>query len=299
MDEMENSAELYGEEFEDWSDIDTSNLTDDGDSAPETEETSEETADQPETESQPEEKGEEEAETDEAGEEKAKEQPSDQTFELKHLDETKTVNREEVIALAQKGLDYDRIRGKLKELRGVEAQAGENELYAQFVKELADGAGISIEELIDGTRARVLTDRANMEGRSLSREDALKQAKQSREAFAQSTRQGKEVREARLKQEKFREEAGRFREFFPDVKAEDIPYEVWQNYERSGNLVESWVMSENQRLKNELEGLRREYEDFKQDTKNELRSTGSRKSAGASQKTAVDAAWEAALKSDW
>ena len=38
-------------------------------------------------------------------------------FTLKHLDERRTVNREEVIALAQKGLDYDRIRAKYDALR--------------------------------------------------------------------------------------------------------------------------------------------------------------------------------------
>jgi hypothetical protein len=302
MDEFDSSAPLYGDEFEDWSDIDTSNLTDEdeeSESAPETEEQPADEADQPETEEEPEEKGEEEPETEEHEEEKAEEKPSDQTFELKHLDETKTVSREEVIALAQKGLDYDRIRGKLDELRGVEAQAGENEMYAAFVKELADGAGISIEELIDGTRARILTDRANRDGKPISKEEAMKQAKQTREAYTQSAQQGKEVREQRLKQEKFREEAGRFRELYPDIKAEDIPAEVWQDYDRTGNLVDAWNKSENQRLKNELESLRTEYENFKQDTKNEQRSTGSRKSAGASQRTAVDDEWEAALNSEW
>jgi hypothetical protein len=37
---------------------------------------------------------------------------SDQSFTLKHLGEVRTVGRDEVITLAQKGLDYDRIRGK-------------------------------------------------------------------------------------------------------------------------------------------------------------------------------------------
>ncbi len=36
-----------------------------------------------------------------------------ESFTLRHLGETKNVGREELIALAQKGLDYDRIRGKL------------------------------------------------------------------------------------------------------------------------------------------------------------------------------------------
>jgi len=285
-------------DFEDWSDIDTSGLTDDEDTAPENEAGTEEEADQPETEGDADGEGEETPEEPE-GETKEEQKEPDQTFELKHLDETRTVNREEVIALAQKGMDYDRIRGKLDELRGVEAQASENELYAEFVKELADGAGISVEELIDGTRARVLTDRATKEGRSLSHEEALQQAKQTREARAQENQQGKEAREARVKQEHFREETMRFRSLFPEVKAENIPDQVWKEYDQTGNLVDAWNHSENQRLAEENKSLKRELEGLKQEHKNEARSTGSRRSAGAGQRSAVDDAWEAALKSDF
>ena len=39
--------------------------------------------------------------------------PAPESFTLRHLGETKNVGREEVIALAQKGMDYDRIRSKL------------------------------------------------------------------------------------------------------------------------------------------------------------------------------------------
>ena len=39
--------------------------------------------------------------------------PAPESFTLRHLGETKNVGREEVTALAQKGMDYDRIRSKL------------------------------------------------------------------------------------------------------------------------------------------------------------------------------------------
>ena len=43
----------------------------------------------------------------------APEPPAPESFTLRHLGETKNVGREEVIALAQKGMDYDCIRSKL------------------------------------------------------------------------------------------------------------------------------------------------------------------------------------------
>ena len=304
MDEYGNSGELLSEpvvdsEFEDWSDIDTSNLVEDGDDAPAGGADNTDGADQPGDEEETQAEGEEKPEG-EDGDGKGEEQKeSDQTFELKHLDETRTVNREEVIALAQKGMDYDRIRGKLDELRGLETVASENQSYAEFIKELADNAGITVEQLIDSTRARILTDRAAKEGRELSQTEALEQAKQTREARAQAMQQGKEAQEARNRQEKFREEAARFRTLHPDVKAEEIPPEVWKDYDETGNLADAWNKHVNQQLTAENESLRKELDTLKQEAKNAARSTGSLKTAGASQKSAIESAWEEALKSDW
>lgn len=55
-------------------------------------------------------------------------EPESESFTLRHLGETKSVGREEVIALAQKGMDYDRIRSKLGDAsRELEAlRAGES-----------------------------------------------------------------------------------------------------------------------------------------------------------------------------
>lgn len=49
-------------------------------------------------------------------EEPPEEKPQEQ-FTLKHLSEIKTVGRDEIIALAQKGMDYDRQRQKVTELQ--------------------------------------------------------------------------------------------------------------------------------------------------------------------------------------
>jgi hypothetical protein len=56
--------------------------------------------------------GDDEPEADAAGRSGMTDSGSDQSFTLKHLSEVRTVGRDEVITLAQKGLDYDRIRGK-------------------------------------------------------------------------------------------------------------------------------------------------------------------------------------------
>lgn len=47
-----------------------------------------------------------------------------ETFTLKHLEEVRTVDRDEVIRLAQQGLDYQRIRTDRDRLRALRGEAG-------------------------------------------------------------------------------------------------------------------------------------------------------------------------------
>ena len=64
---------------------------------------------------------------DEAAPEGETVQPDAGGFRLKHLDAEYTVDRDKVVELAQKGLDYDRVRSKLEtareELTGLKAEA--------------------------------------------------------------------------------------------------------------------------------------------------------------------------------
>ena len=59
---------------------------------------------------------------DEAAPEGETVQPDAGGFRLKHLDAEYTVDRDKVVELAQKGLDYDRVRSKLESAR--EERAG-------------------------------------------------------------------------------------------------------------------------------------------------------------------------------
>ena len=66
----------------------------------------------------------------------------------------------------------------------------------------------------------------------------------------------------------------RFIKEYPDVKATDVPPEVWKDYrEHRADLLECYQLYENKKLKDEIKSL-------KQNQKNKERSTGSKKSAG-------------------
>lgn len=205
-------------------------------------------------------------------------------FELKHLDETRTVSRDEVITLAQKGMDYDRIRTKYEDLKAGEAQRNAHE---NFLKELAESAGQSVDDMIDAARARILVSKAAAEGKTISEEDALSQIKREREKQAPEEKpEQPEKPSAEENKEAERQQSFlRFSKEFPDVKAEEIPAEVWKDFaDGKGDLADLFARQENKRLKAELAAM-------KQNEENRKKSTGSRATAGSAKKSAFDEAW--------
>ena len=219
-----------------------------------------------------------------------KAEPDQGEFVLKHLGEEKSVGRDEVVALAQKGLDYDRIREKWD---GVKDDIQKLRMYESFLQELAESRDGDIESLIDETRTRTLIARAEARGEELAPAAAAAMAVKMRTDFVPGTNGNSE--EAR--QEKSQREVSRFLHAYPDVKAEDIPKEVWDDMnENDGDLLGSYQRYENRKLKEELKALKKDLEDTKQQKKNKARSTGSTKSVGsAATIDPFDAGWDDAL----
>ena len=271
------SDELLNAINEDWdTDVLPGDITED-------EEEQEETADNGDNADQQEAKEPQDKDTETKVEEKEAEAKTDQ-FELKHLDETRTVSRDEVITLAQKGMDYDRIRTKYDELRAGEAQRNAHEA---FLKELAESAGQSVDDMIDTARARILVSKAAAEGKTISEEDALAQIKREKEkqATEEKPEQQKEPSKEENKEAERQQSFLRFSKEFPDVKAEEIPADVWKDFaEGKGDLADLFARHENKRLKAELAVM-------KQNEENRQKSTGSRATAGSAKKSAFDDAW--------
>jgi hypothetical protein len=75
---------------------------------------------------------------------------ADQSFKLKYLGRELDVSRDELITLAQKGRDYDRIRSRADTLRDELKKSGD---YKSFLDALANRTGQSREDFIDRTRS--------------------------------------------------------------------------------------------------------------------------------------------------
>ena len=205
----------------------------------------------------------EEEETDEA---------SDQKFTLKHLDEVREVGRDEVVELAQKGMDYDRIRGERDNLK---RNASRFEEYESFLKRIAGDQ--SIEDLIDSTLAKLDVADAEKRGEDLDEIEQFKKIRierVKREAKNPPPADDEQKTDDDAEKEKLGKSIQRLLKEYPDIKAADIPNEVWQDYHNGrADLLECYELNQNKKLRAELKTL-------KQNQKNKERSTGSKKSAG-------------------
>ena len=241
-----------------------------------------ETADQPvENEPQPEETPsvQEKAPEPEAPKTEEQQPDTDQYLELKHLDEVRKVSKDEAKVLAQKGMDYDRIRNKLDEASNANAKL---KVYEDFLNEIK-GDFNSVEDLMTDTRAKILADKEK-----ISYDDAVakvKAANQQAEQKAQEQKQAQLSGEDYIQQMKQRSYAA-FAKKHPEILPKDIPMEVWEDVNTNTyNLEVSYekytTRNELTSTKTELANMKAEIEALKQNKQNEEKAVGSLKTAGS------------------
>ena len=230
-----------------------------------------------------------EGEPDDAGDEPADEGDDDtdtdeqggagsQRYNLKFLGEDRKVTFDEMREYAEKGLNYDHVKEERDALREKTKDIDALTAASDFLKELAESGGTTVEDLMESTRARLLMQKAEADGEELSEEDARAQvrAKHSK----QDAKQEKSAEQSKT------DAVRRFIMLYPGVKSEDIPQSVWDEAERIGDLIGPYQKYESQKLRDELAQL-------KQNKKNRERSTGSRRTAGATTPTdAFDEGWD-------
>jgi hypothetical protein len=209
---------------------------------------------------------------------------ADQQFTLKHLDDVKTVGREEVISLAQKGMDYDRQREKydtltqsLSEMGGIETIND----HEAFIKELAENSGVNVDTFIDRTRASILAKKENIDP-SIANE-RIKLQKQEKTLNARENQLNeaeKQKNKADEEKEKRESDFLAFVKTYPDVKATDIPSDVWKEVGKGATLMDAYGKYEASQLKAENQRLQSELSALRQNDENRKKAAGSQKTAG-------------------
>ena len=258
---------------ENWDDI----TVDDVSEAETAEETTEADGEEIEPETEPTE------ETTEGSEEPADTPPREETetFELKHLDEVRNVSREEVITLAQKGMDYDRIKQRLDGYAEIKAQAQARAPYEDFIKELAKEQSMTPEEFMDSTRAAMLAKREGIDV-SIARERIKLDRREK--ALEEREKAGKAESEQTKKDAERNEDFISFLKQYSDVDVKTIPKEVWDEVSRGAHLTDAYMRWENRQLKAQLAAE-------KKNNENRQRSTGSQTSSSKEKRDEWDRSW--------
>lgn len=198
------------------------------------------------------------------------------TWDLRHLDEVKTVDEQGMIALAQKGLDYDRIREKYDESKPV------MELFGQFAKQ----AGMDIPAYVAYIRTQAkkaggMSDEEAKRAVDLEDREAAVAAKeaQQKEAEAQQQTENQAKSDAA---EKRKADIEQFRKAFPDAAKEPdkIPQEVWDDVRKGLSLSLAYAKYEIRQEQAARKDAEHKAASSEQNQKNASRSAGSMRSAG-------------------
>lgn len=227
-----------------------------------------------------------EAEDGEAGTEEIETEETKETdqFALKHLGEEKSVSRDEVITLAQKGMDYDRVRQKHDELNTefstLKAEKSKADETISFLSELAQEQGFSdVNAFVNETRAALIAEKDSIDitvaRKQIEIEHKEKElAKKEAKLTAEKTEKDGAEESAKKSQEKQQADFLEFANEYKDLKPDDISKDVWTIYNKGGcSLVQAYIKHENAQLKAQLAA-------DKKNAENKHRSTGSMHTAG-------------------
>lgn len=195
-----------------------------------------------------------------------------QMLHVKYMDEEKDISLNEAKTLAQKGMDYDRVRTKYDESKPI----------VEVITNLARKSNMTVADFT----ARLRLEAKKAEG--FSEEDAARELSYEDRETAINQRESKvsAKNDAQVKQDKVRNEIQNFVTEHPDVKANEIPQEVWNEVKAGKSLSSAYLKWENGQLAAKVKAL-------ETNKANTGKGTGSMKSAGKeTQKDPFSQGWD-------
>lgn len=205
-----------------------------------------------------------------------------QKFTIKYNHETREVDLPEMTALAQKGADYDRIRGKLEE-----AQAGQAALQKtvdeqapvlEVLQLAAKDAGVDVADLVETIHVGLL------KGRGMTEAEAKAEIRAAKAEKAMNDLKNKPASEETQEdpnQERAKREIAEFQAAFPDVSLNQETLDKLAPDVQGGmTLTSAYLKLENSRLKTELAESQRKLEAEKQNQRNKQKAAPGQTDSG-------------------
>lgn len=162
-------------------------------------------------------------------------------YSVKYNGKNLELSLDELKTNAQKGLNYDHVKGELESIK--------NSAMMSVLEKLSAQKQMTKEEFVMSLEENAVEKRReNLVQMGLSFAEAEKIARLEANELNKSL--------AMQKNKPYEEFALRF----PEVKPEDIPSEVWQEFEKCGSLVGAYMTYENKRLTEKISMLEKNEE---------------------------------------
>ena len=213
----------------------------------------------------------------------AESEQTPEMFTLKVNKQERTVTREEVIALAQKGSDYDRVKEQADKSKSdneaLRQQLSQTQEVYDVVAQIAKDANVEIPALLDSFRVRRLMEQENLTEKEAA--ERLGRLKAEEKLKAMQAAQEKKSEEQQ-RQERAEREIKEFRQQFPNVDISSLPVERLSKDIASGmSMTQAYLKDLNAQQAAQIEELNRQLKAKEQNAKNRASSPGSASDSGA------------------
>lgn len=209
------------------------------------------------------------------------EKADSETFTLKVNKEEKTYSREEVISLAQKGADYDRVKEQLEKSRqsntDLQKQLDSQKEAMDFLSDLAAESKMELPALLDALRIDMFRKQGLSEDAASERILRMKAEKEVSSLKATATQsQANETPADRAQRE-----VAEFREAYPDVEiTKELMDQLMPDVSDGVSLTAAYRKMEKAKADARIAELERQLAAQKQNAENKAASPGSQKDSG-------------------
>lgn len=202
-------------------------------------------------------------------------QEAPELFELNWLGQTQKHTREEMIALAQKGMDRDRI---LQQRDAAQQFRTQNEGVINDLGRVAKLFGLEPAALVSTMEANLL----RQQGKTQAEAEAIIRANRAdRELQAYHSQEETARQQQAAAQERQQRDIREFIQKYPGVDAKTIPGSVWQAVQKGETLVSAYGQYQMQQLQAENQRLQQQLAAKAQNEANQQKSLGSMQSGTA------------------
>lgn len=219
------------------------------------------------------------------GQEKPQEPPQEQKFTIKVNKESREVGLSEMTELAQKGADYDRVKGQLAQARqsleSAQSELTESRNISELVKRIAEDVKSTPEEMLRRIHINWRMNQGETEKEAIAHIDA---ENARRELNSLKEKQAQEKSSAESSQERASREIAEFRKEFPDVEiTKELVEDLMQDVQDGMSFLNAYRKRESSMKDEEANSLRAEIAKLQQQLKAEQQNKKNRSNTPGSQ----------------